>query len=94
MIELGEDPEPTARELAAYVLGQLGWQERAFPQEQAAALTAMAEREQDTGVVAAIAYAFGHLGERLRPGLGARPARAPGRRGARGRRVRARRPPR
>ncbi len=62
MIELSADPEPTARELAAHVLGQLGWQERAFPQEQGAALTAMAEREQDTSVVAAIAYAFGHLG--------------------------------
>jgi methionyl-tRNA formyltransferase len=63
MVELGADPDPAARELAAHVLGQLGWDEDAFPQEQAAALTAMADREQDPAVVAAIAYAFGHLGD-------------------------------
>ena len=56
------DPDPAARELAAYVLGQLGWDERAFPHEQEAALRAMAAREQDPEVVAGIAYAFGHLG--------------------------------
>jgi methionyl-tRNA formyltransferase len=63
MVELGTDADPAARELAAHVLGQLGWGERAFPQEQEAALRAMAAREQDSDVVAAIAYAFGHLGE-------------------------------
>jgi methionyl-tRNA formyltransferase len=63
MSELSADPDPAARELAAYVLGQLGWGERAFPREQEAALRAMAAGEEDTGVVAGIAYAFGFLGE-------------------------------
>jgi methionyl-tRNA formyltransferase len=62
MIELGTDPEPGSRELAAYVLGQLGTAVPALPGEQDAALSAMAAREEDSEVVAAIACAFGHLG--------------------------------
>jgi methionyl-tRNA formyltransferase len=64
MIALGADPDPVARDLAAYVLGQLGTLELpAFPEEQARALTAMAARETDPAVVEAIACAFGMLGE-------------------------------
>jgi methionyl-tRNA formyltransferase len=59
---LAVDPDPVARSLAAYVLGQLGTPP-AFPAEQGAALQAMAARERDPAVVAAIAYALGHLGE-------------------------------
>ena len=44
------------------MLGQLGYGQPAFPDEQAAALHALAEREQDPEVLAAIACAFGHLG--------------------------------
>ncbi len=61
---LGADPDPVARDLAAYVLGQLGTLELpAFPDEQAGALTEMAARETDPAVVEAIACAFGMLGE-------------------------------
>ena len=64
METLGADDDPSTRELAAFVLGQLGtWQVSAFPEEQAEALLDMAQRERDPQVIAAIAYAFGHLGE-------------------------------
>jgi len=62
MVELSADSEPAARELAAYVLGQLGTSAPALPDEQAAALSAMAAGEADPGVLSAIACAFGHLG--------------------------------
>jgi methionyl-tRNA formyltransferase len=62
MVELSADPSVAARELAAYVLGQLGTSAPALPEEQDAALTAMAEREHDPEVLSAIACAFGHLG--------------------------------
>jgi len=62
LVELGTDADPGARELAAYVLGQLGAHAPAMPDEQEAALRAMAERERDPEVLAAIACAFGHLG--------------------------------
>ena len=62
MRELGSDPEPAARELAAYVLGQLGTAVPALPAEQDAALGEMAAREDDAEVLAAIACAYGHLG--------------------------------
>jgi methionyl-tRNA formyltransferase len=64
MTELAQGADPAARELAAYVLGQLGWDRPAFPAEQEAALMALAERERDPAVLAAIACAFGHLGGR------------------------------
>ena len=62
MVELSADPEPETRELAAYVLGQLGTAAPALPAEQDAALSAMADREADAEVLSAIACAFGHLG--------------------------------
>jgi hypothetical protein len=63
-IALGADEDPVARDLAAYVLGQLGTLEHpAFPDEQASALAAMAAGEPDPAVVEAIACAFGMLGE-------------------------------
>jgi methionyl-tRNA formyltransferase len=62
MVELGADPDAANRELAAYVLGQLGTSAPALPAEQDAALRAMAERESDPQVLSAIACAFGHLG--------------------------------
>jgi methionyl-tRNA formyltransferase len=62
MVGLGTDAEPATRELAAYVLGQLGTAAPALPREQDAALSAMAASERDPEVLAAIACAFGHLG--------------------------------
>jgi methionyl-tRNA formyltransferase len=62
LVELGRDEEPALRELAAYVLGQLGPALPTLPEEEAAALREMVAREQDPRVLAAIACAFGHLG--------------------------------
>src|SRR5204862_2224523 len=55
-------PDAVTRSLAAYVLGQLGTPP-AFAAEQGAALEAMAAREREPAVIAAVAYALGHLGE-------------------------------
>ena len=63
MVELAGSDVPADRELAAYVLGQLGTSTPALPDEQDAALRAMAERERDPEVLSAIACAFGHLGD-------------------------------
>ena len=57
------DPDPAARGVAAWVLGQLGVPLRSFPGESAACLEAMAAREREPAVLAAIAHGFGHLGE-------------------------------
>jgi len=62
MIVLGAEPAPSDRQLAAFVLGQLGYGQPSYPAEQEAALRALAEHEQDPEVLAAIACAFGHLG--------------------------------
>jgi methionyl-tRNA formyltransferase len=59
---LAGSDDPRARAVAAYVLGQLGVSERTFPAESAAALEALAARERDPEVLAAIASAFGQLG--------------------------------
>jgi methionyl-tRNA formyltransferase len=55
--------DAVGRAVAAHVLGQLGGAVRAFPDEQAAALNALAAREDDPEVLSAVAHAFGHLGE-------------------------------
>ena len=60
---LTEDPDPRARSVAAYVAGQLGTPVRTLPDESAALLDRMGEREQDPRVLAVIAEALGHLGE-------------------------------
>ena len=60
MTEGGDQLE---RGIGAFLLGQLGTPVRTFPAESAAALEAMAAREQDPGVLEAIAHGFGHLGE-------------------------------
>jgi methionyl-tRNA formyltransferase len=62
MVELGAGADPQARELAAYVLGQLGDAAPALPAEQEQALRTLSERESEPYVLAAIACAFGHLG--------------------------------
>jgi methionyl-tRNA formyltransferase len=62
LVELGTDEDPAMRELAAYVLGQLGPALPTLPEEEAAALREMVARERDPRVLAAIACAFGHLG--------------------------------
>jgi HEAT repeat protein len=62
MRTLAADEDPELRELAAYVLGQLGTTVPALPAEQEAALREMAAREQDPNVLSAIICAFGHLG--------------------------------
>ncbi|HEY7075844.1 MAG TPA: formyltransferase family protein, partial [Solirubrobacteraceae bacterium] len=62
--DLGRGPaDAVARAVAAHVLGQLGGAVRAFPAEQAAALDALAAREDDPEVLSTVAHAFGHLGE-------------------------------
>jgi HEAT repeats/Formyl transferase, C-terminal domain/Formyl transferase len=60
---LAGDADPVARAVAAHVLGQLGGAMRAFPDEQAAALDALAAREHDPDVLSTVAHAYGHLGE-------------------------------
>jgi HEAT repeat protein len=45
------------------VLGQLGLPVRTFPEESAAALERLAAGERDPEVLAAVAHAFGNLGE-------------------------------
>jgi methionyl-tRNA formyltransferase len=60
---MAEDEDPRERAIAAYVLGQLGTPVRTFPGESAAALEAMAAREQDPDVLETIVHGFGHLGE-------------------------------
>jgi len=62
MSELATSEDSELRELAAYVLGQLGTTTAALPAEQEAALRAMAEREDNPHVLSAIICAFGHLG--------------------------------
>jgi methionyl-tRNA formyltransferase len=63
MRELAGSEEPSERAVAAYVLGQLGVPVRSFPVEGAAALEALAAGEQDPTVLAAVANAFGNLGD-------------------------------
>ena len=60
---MAEDGDPLERGIAAFLLGQLGTPVRTFPAESAAALESMAAREQDPGVLEAIAHGFGHLGD-------------------------------
>ena len=55
--------DPDARSAAAYVLGQLGVPERTLPDQSAEALEELAAREDDPDVLAAIASAFGNLGD-------------------------------
>lgn len=62
MTLLAGDEDPELRELAAYVLGQLGTTTPALPAEQESALRDMAARESDPHVLSAIICAFGHLG--------------------------------
>jgi methionyl-tRNA formyltransferase len=64
VVALGAEPDAAARELAAVLLGQLGGVRREPAGDQEAALRALAAREEDPGVLAAIACAFGHLGDR------------------------------
>lgn len=54
--------DPHARSAAAYVLGQLGVPNRTLPELSAEALEELAAREEDPGVLATIASAFGNLG--------------------------------
>ena len=60
---MAEDADARERGIAAFLLGQLGTPVRTFPAESSATLEAMAAREQDAGVLEAIAHGFGHLGE-------------------------------
>jgi methionyl-tRNA formyltransferase len=63
MGELSADRDPAARSVSAYVLGQLGVPARTQPGESARALERMADEEHHPEVLAAIAGAFGNLGE-------------------------------
>src|SRR5438067_2343909 len=49
------------RSVAAWVLGQLGVSERAFPEECHALLASMLRRERDPAVLRSLATACGHL---------------------------------
>jgi HEAT repeat protein len=60
---LADDDDARARSVAAYVAGQLGVPVRTLPEQSAALLERMGERERDPRVLAVIAEAFGHLGE-------------------------------
>jgi methionyl-tRNA formyltransferase len=60
---LAENGDTLERGIGAFLLGQLGTPVRTFPAESAAALEAMAAREEDPGVLEAIAHGFGHLGD-------------------------------
>src|SRR4051794_30296292 len=60
---LAGDRDPPARSVAAYALGQLGGPARSRPAESERALEAMAAAEHNPDVLAAIAGAFGNLGE-------------------------------
>jgi methionyl-tRNA formyltransferase len=60
---LAAEPDPAARALGACVLGQLGLPVRTFPAESAAALERLAASEREPEVLAALAHAFGNLGE-------------------------------
>jgi methionyl-tRNA formyltransferase len=60
---MATDEDPRERGIAAFLLGQLGTPVPTFPAESAATLEEMAAREQDAGVLEAIAHGFGHLGE-------------------------------
>jgi methionyl-tRNA formyltransferase len=60
---LATEEDPAARGVAALLLGQLGVPVRTLPEESAAALEAMARRERDPEVLAAVVHGFGHLGE-------------------------------
>jgi methionyl-tRNA formyltransferase len=62
MRKLARSEDSSERGVAAYVLGQLGVP-RTLPDESAAELEALAEREQDPRVLAAIAHAFANLGD-------------------------------
>jgi hypothetical protein len=62
MRALAVSAKPRERAVAAFVLGQLGMPARTRPAECAAALDELAAREQDAGVLASIAHAFGNLG--------------------------------
>jgi methionyl-tRNA formyltransferase len=61
--ELAGEEAPAARSVVAYVLGQLGGPARSDPAGPARALEAMAADEHSPDVLAAIAGAFGNLGE-------------------------------
>jgi methionyl-tRNA formyltransferase len=60
---LAENGDTLERGIGEFLLGQLGTPVRTFPAESAAALEAMAAREEDPGVLEAIAHGFGHLGD-------------------------------
>jgi methionyl-tRNA formyltransferase len=61
--ELAGERAPAARSVAAYVLGQLGGPARSDPTGPVRALEGMAADEHSPDVLAAIAGAFGNLGE-------------------------------
>lgn len=63
MHELARGSDVRERGVAAYVLGQLGVPTRAFVNESAQALEQLAEGETEPSVLAAIAHAFGNLGD-------------------------------
>ena len=62
MQALATSDDPSARSVAAFVLGQLGVPTRTFAADGAAALERMAAVEQDPHALASIAHAFANLG--------------------------------
>ena len=90
MRALAADADADARALAAYVLGQLG--DGAFPDEQAAALAALAERREQPRRAGLDRLRLRAPGRAVRRGLAARARRRRGPGPPRGGRVRALRP--
>ena len=93
MVALGADPDPAMRELAAYVLGQLGGDTPGAAGRAGGGAAPDGRRASTTrDVLAAIACAFGHLGAPYGDDWLLEHRAPPRRRRARGGRVRARRP--
>jgi HEAT repeat protein len=59
--ELCASEEADRRSLGAAIMGQLGFPERAFPEESSAALLEMLAAEENAEVLEAIAVSLGHL---------------------------------
>lgn len=63
-IRLSSARDPKSRSLGVTILGQLGSPERTFREECCDALIDVIQFEQDSDVLAATVFAFGHLGNR------------------------------
>lgn len=63
-LSLCASPDPKRRELAAEILGQLGFGDRTFPEECCDALLGLVRHDPDLQVLIVAVFAFGHLRNR------------------------------